>query len=86
MRHIRDFVEINKNEKIILNHYKFNHCPDSTKSEFLLGTAISGIRMPHVTIELRPIDYVNHKIQNWIRDIIMTHMSPEATIVIIIKP
>ena len=86
MRHIRDFVEKDKNQKEILNHYKFNHQPNPAKSEFLLGTVISGIRMPHVTIELHPIDYFSHKIQNWIRDTVMTRMAPDATIVIVIKP
>lgn len=86
MRHIRDFVEKDKEPKEILNHYKFNHNPNSANSEFLLCTIITGIRMPHVTIELWPIDYCNPRIQNWIRDTIMTHMAPKATIVIIIKP
>ena len=72
--------------KVILPHYVFKSRPNPAKRELALGTAIGGIQMPHVTIELSLGDFTHHKIQAWIREVIVPHLAPSAALVIVVLP
>lgn len=67
-----------------LPHYVFTDRPNLAKAELPLGTRIAGLTMEHVTIQATRDQYRNPLIQDWICDNVLTHVTKNASVVIVL--